>query len=454
MPYWLVFQRLIKSIKIVQYKLDDFCGEHIPSIEEKARALFGIEPDNPLELKIDDEGVLCLPEDKCPKCGGKLREDGKNKKIVMLPYSGKQEVFLKRYECGKCGNKITTPLPDYEKGKHHASWIQTMSGMLRGLFSIPLRKVKEILGMTRGIAPSHETIRQYEMKFGREYEKLPGSLDDSGIYCYDEQYLDVNGVERYRLALKDATSGDTIAEEIAKDKQAGTVYLFWKKHLLNRAVRAIITDMDKTYSGLIKELEMDIARKRNVSLDESRILHQFCVFHAEKWFSREIHETLCSIKTWKGKYQENYDNEKRVLWLLFSLDNKERTEYHLGRLREDWRNWVKSVIDDPDSALKDKARRMFEFISRCRHRYHPRIAKVLESLDDKWDNLTLFYDYPEIPKTNNTMEHHFALTNPERVKKRFKTDLGLHLHLNCKAFFNRLSTRNHYDFDNVGSLTF
>jgi len=291
------------------------------------------------------------------------------------------------------------------------------------------------------------------MRFGREYEKLPAASQDSGIYCYDEQYLDLNGVEHYRLAMKDATTGDTIAEEINKNKQRDTVYLFWKKHLLDRTVRAIVTDMDKMYSGLIGELERDISRKTNAPLDKCRIMHQLCIFHAEKWFSKEVHQTLLSINTWKGRYQENYDNEKRVLWLLFSLDNKERSEYHLERLREDWRHWSKHVINDINGTLKDKARTMFDFIFQCRHRYHPRIAKVLERLDEKWDNLTLFYDRPDIPKTNNTIEHHFALTNPERVKKRFKTDIGLHLHLNCKAFFNRLGARNYHDFANIRSLT-
>lgn len=447
-----MFQELLKSIKIVQYKLEDFCGERIPTIEEKVKAFFGIEPDNPLELKIDDEGVLCLPDEKCSSCGGKLREDGKNKKKVRLPYSGKKEVFLKRYECSKCGRKITTPLPDYENGKHHATCLRTLSGMIRGLFSTPLRKVKEILFLTRGISPSHESIRQYEMNFGREYEKIPGTNRGSGIYCHDEQYVTIDGEEHYRFALKDAITGEILGDEINDDKKQDSVYLFWKKHLVDRYIKAIVTDMDKMYPALIKQLERDICEKKDLPLNECEILHQMCIFHAERWFSREVHQALSSINTWKGKYQENYDNEKRVFWLLFSLDNQERMKYHLGRLRTDWRLWAKNVINDSDTTLKDKAKIMFDFIYRWRARYHPRIAKVLESLDEKWDNLTLFYEHPEIPKTNNSIEHHYALTNPERVKRRFKTDIGLELHLKCKAFFNRLLPQLYPNLSNLNSL--
>ena len=99
---------------------------------------------------------------------------------------------------------------------------------------------------------------------------------------------------------------------------------------------------------------------------------------------------------------------------------------------------AKKVIANTEGSLKDKARKMFDLIYNWKGRYHPRIAKVLDGLNERWNNLTLFYLYPEIPKTNNVIEHYFAETNPERIKKRFKTDVGLDLHLKCKAFFKRL----------------
>jgi len=69
---------------------------------------------------------------------------------------------------------------------------------------------------------------------------------------------------------------------------------------------------------------------------------------------------------------------------------------------------------------------------RWQSQYAQRVVNVLKSFTEKWEDLTHFYDHPEIPRTSNDVERLFSRTNPERVKRRFRTRAGIMSHLSSK----------------------
>lgn len=106
----------LKAVKKAQFNLDDFAGTRPPTLDEKVRKAFGVEPHAPLSLAVDREGVVGLSELRCVRCGARdLVENGTNPRTVDLPYAGAETMRMRRYRCAACGADFTTPLADTRK---------------------------------------------------------------------------------------------------------------------------------------------------------------------------------------------------------------------------------------------------------------------------------------------------------------------------------------------------
>ena len=111
-----MLEETLKAVKRAQFNLDDFAGTRRPTLGEKVRKTFGLEPHAPLSLAVDDEGVVGLNDVRCVRCGAKeLVENGTNPRTVDLPYAAAETVRLRRYRCGACGEDFTTPLAGVRK---------------------------------------------------------------------------------------------------------------------------------------------------------------------------------------------------------------------------------------------------------------------------------------------------------------------------------------------------
>ena len=106
-----MLEETLKAVKRAQFNLDDFAGTRRPTLGEKVRKTFGLEPHAPLSLAVDDEGVVGLNDVRCVRCGAKeLVENGTNPRTVDLPYAGAEVLRMRRYRCTACGADFTTPL--------------------------------------------------------------------------------------------------------------------------------------------------------------------------------------------------------------------------------------------------------------------------------------------------------------------------------------------------------
>lgn len=284
--------------------------------------------------------------------------------------------------------------------------------------------------------PSHEIIRQWINEVGERYRANTATTEGSGIYCYDEQHIRIKGIRHYRLTLIDALTGEIINEKIVRNLTWDNIKDFLLISLKGKKVLAIVSDGNPQYDSILKEITKEL------NLQEE-ILHQLCVFHALKNFSKAIHNAIRDIKKRKLGHTTNYKNMKNTMKLVFNLDNKKAVEKYLERLPENHQKAFLRVINDDEKTLKEKARRLFDYIYRWHLNYHPYISNEVQWIHKHWDNLTLFYEHPQIPKTNNAVEHHFANTNPKLVKRTFKSPQSLESYLFVIAAHNneRLSLK-------------
>jgi len=141
----------------------------------------------------------------------------------------------------------------------------------------PLRKIKEDLITFFGISPSHQSIDNW-LKIGDlRMKKIKNQTNYSGYYCYDEQYIKINGEKRYRLTLFDSVLNIPVSEEITEDMKYDTIYTFLKEVLKNKPSFAITTDHRRGY----KEM-----------MDDLKVRHQLCIFHLFKMIGKDIYMTF------------------------------------------------------------------------------------------------------------------------------------------------------------------
>jgi hypothetical protein len=290
----------------------------------------------------------------------------------------------------------------------------------------------KLLYVARGVAVSHEFVRREERDLGSAEVLAPAGVG-TGVYVCDEQYLKVRGREMFRHAVVDAAA-TVIAEAVRPDKEEATIAAFWTRAFEGRPLTAIVTDMDKKYEPALDAVVR--ARFPVLQMGAPRpVLHQFCTFHAQRWFAHECREAEASARRKEGGRKTSYDVERSLLRLAFCLDRPKQVAVVRSSLPADHGPWVDRLlarIAAHEITPREASRDVLAFLWRGRWAFARRVVKVLESYRAKWDDLTHFYDHPEIPRTSNAAEGLFSRTNPERVKRRFRTAAGITAHLSAK----------------------
>lgn len=106
------------------------------------------------------------------------------------------------------------------KPKHrYASVFKDGAAAVVGIGYRSLRKTAEELCIFLGTSPSHQTIDRW-MKSSMDVNET--SIENkipyySGYYCYDEEYIRINGKNCYRLTLYDSVFSIPVSEEISNN---------------------------------------------------------------------------------------------------------------------------------------------------------------------------------------------------------------------------------------------
>ena len=177
----------------------------------------------------------------------------------------------------------TTPNP--YRGFRFPAAIINEAVWLYHCFSLSLREVEVILA-ARGIEVSYETIREWGLRFGREFattlkRRRPRSGDK---WLLDEVFIRIRGKQHYlwRAIDQNGVVLDVLVQSRRNKKAAKR---FFRKLLkgLRYAPRVIVTDKLKSYAAAMKDLKIGGEHR------QSRYLNNACEVSHQPTRRRERH---------------------------------------------------------------------------------------------------------------------------------------------------------------------
>jgi transposase-like protein len=374
---------LKNCIGFIQLKLSDFFGGE-PSIDKVLTERL-IQKEKPYRV---NKGLILLANNHfelvnpvCPVCGSyQVTKQEYRRRTPILGEFGAQKVYLRRYRCIRCRKKFTTPLDSVvERNHRYASVFKDKVGNLTKTGYRSLRKLKEDLFTFFGISPSHQSIKNWVV-IG-DVKTIKNQITSySGYYCYDEQYIKIDGKREYRLTLFDSLLNIPVYEGIARNRAYKTVYGFLKEALENKPLFAITTDHRREYKTII---------------DNLGAVHQLCLFHLSKMIGEEVYAVLRSKKA-------SYRDKIKLCFYFTDIKNIFRTYDENVAIER-----LEKLLDEYDDV--------------------PRVLQgyIRKKILPDFERLTLFMRDGFVSKTTNPVENYYRQTDPDQIKKKFKTSQGM-----------------------------
>lgn len=324
----------------------------------------------------------------CPKCNSKkvIKQEYQERNPILGEF-GPQKIYLRKYKCKSCDKKFVTS-PDSIIKPHHR-YANIYTDKLEKLIQTgyrSLRKLGEDFQTFFGNTPSHQSIKNWQTT--ETENRITNQTEAySGYYSYDEQYLRINGERNYRLTLYDTKLNIPLAEEIVPKRTPTAIKNFIQKSTKNKPLIAVTTDHFREYKKI---------------MDELNVKHQLCIFHLFKMLGNKIYKLLKSKKM--------SDREKIEICLYFTD--------------------IKEIFRTYDE--KDAIKKLEEILIKYR-----KLPYAIQKMIDKkiipdFERLTQFMKDPNIQRTSNTVENYYRQTDPEQIKKRYKTKIGIINYLNLK----------------------
>ena len=343
-----------------------------------------------MDLELRNHDLISYMNPMCPQCLS--RNIVKNGTCVRKLENG--TVFrVQRYICQDCRYSFVARPPNYGYGKHYPDDLKEKG--IRTRVKTSLRKTANIFHTIGRIIISPETVR-------RTIPEVPVTeMQASGYFVYDEQYVHINGIEKYRALLKDTVTG-MFVEDILDDLSEETISSF----LISALSRFIIPDsLDYiiiTTDGYHYESILETVSERF----HIRIKRQRCLFHIEKDLAHRIKES---------RKEKELDMAKRLIKFMFFQN--EKNLMNLGRNRYP----IAALIAGKNET--DTVNIMLEKITSL-YGYDPIISNFLSFLKRNRKEVFLYLQDPMVEKTSDIAEQHFSIQS-WLFKHRFKTKEGL-----------------------------
>lgn len=260
----MTISALKQGISFIQLKISDWAEGIVDSAEKViARRLSRAEKvrlTSPSAVLMLDGRRFELVNPVCPECGSaKVAKQGFRKRNPKLAGFGELEIYMRRYKCKRCGRKFITRLEGVVRpNDQYASLVKEYvnASISNGYSSLSELQLQVFANY--GLLPSRQAIWNWIRDETVE-------LEYSGYYCYDEEYLRIDGERCYRLTLFDHLSNMVVEEGIAETLEAEEIDGFLRRALMGKPLAAITTDGRRDYKGMIEGLGA---------------VHQVCVFHA------------------------------------------------------------------------------------------------------------------------------------------------------------------------------
>ena len=324
----------------------------------------------------------------CPYCGSKnvIKQEYRQRKL-LIDDKEPLNVYLRRYLCKTCGRKFTTNIKSIIKP--YKRYINLFKDKLECFLETgyrSLRKTQKDLQNFLENSPSHQTIRNWLTINNKNMIKNTERFY-SGYYTYDEQFLRINGHRMYRLTLYDQIRNIPIAEQIVPKRTPAAITQFIQESTNNQPLISVTTDHMPLYKNI---------------MDYIGVKHQLCVFHLFKMIGDKIYKKLRSKKV--------TEREKISLCLYFT----------------DIKNIFRTYNSKTSQKRLEKLLNDFNRIPRLLQRF------IKQKIIPDYKRLTTFMENNKIPRTSNTVENYYRQTEPEQIKKKYKTKKGILTYLHYK----------------------
>ena len=159
-----------------------------------------------MDLELKENDLISFMNPVCPQCN--------SKNVVKNGTCFR----MQRYICSDCRYSFVARPPNYGYGKHFSHDMQNKS--MKSRVKTSLRKAASLFRIINDTIISHETVRRLVPPLERSMMK------SSGYFVYDEQYVHIDCVVKYRSVLKDSKTGNFV-EEIPDDLQESTLTGFF-----------------------------------------------------------------------------------------------------------------------------------------------------------------------------------------------------------------------------------
>ena len=301
-------------------------------------------------------------------------------------------------------------LPGYGYRKHILD--STKEKGIKARVKSTLRKAAWFIQTLLDSFISRETIRK--LIPGRD-EKAP--LDTSLHFTYDGQYVNINGVRKYRALLKDNHTHrfvENVMENLLDDSIVPFLSGALKRFSVQPGQTVCITADSRNYDTVFST----VARELHIKIKTQR-----CLFH----FLMDVTEAV-----YRAHRKEQLEGAVRLL--TYTLFPTEKNLKALGKNGDAVRRLYSGKTE----------REIVEgMLPTIRHLYggDSIIGKFLDALDERKKEFFLYLDDPLVSKTSNLAEGHFSM-NTGLFKRKFKTKNGL---LNTSSQYHehiRISTEN------------
>lgn len=283
------------------------------------------------------------------------------------------------------------------------------------------------LGKTKAINLFNNTIEQFEYP-----------QDNFLIVNYDEQHPKKGRTQKFRLTLLNYKTKVPIAEGLFDNKDDETIKKFLQEHLDINKELVIVTDCDRRYPKIFKDLW------------GNKVIHQKCLLHLNKLIVKEFGNSRTLLNEYNRYKLLNtfYNRDRELKFLERAMRKQERKTFLSGKEKNEWiklqlekfRDYVKTLENNRRRNKKNlqqrqlwKAERLFKELWQQRQLFSKKIRARLKMIGENWKYFTAFYSVKDCPATNNAVENYYSTSLKTHRKKQLRTDKGILNHMKLSA---------------------
>ena len=344
------------------------------------------------------EHALSDEDKKCLVCGKSFREltiTEESEEIEWEVNVYRKRHKRKRYarccDCPQTPSIITAPVPDklIPKGLFSVGfWTKLL--ILKYLFQLPLSRIIQKLSL-QGLEISPGTLtgglQKIQMMMAPLYDRIVESVRQVSHLHIDESrwcvFEEIAGKDSYQWWIWVFSTSNAVVYVIDPSRSS-----------------SVPVEYVGQGEGIILSVDRYSAYKKLAREHSNGLLLAFCWSHVRRDFFN-VMKSWKELENWSFKWIDRIGELYKI--------NKERLSYS-----QDSEDYIKS-----DEQLRVAINKMEEDRDQelSEDNLHHAGKKVLISLENHWEGLTLFVDHPHIPMDNNEAER--CLRNPILGRKNY-----------------------------------